>query len=406
MTPNRTTLLLSATLALTLTACSNDQADKKTAPPPVPVTTALATTQDVPVSLQVVGRAEAYESVALKSRVDGQVATVLFSEGQHVKQGDILLRLDQADFIARLHQAEAGVARDEALLAKARSDTARYVALKNRNFVSEEKVNDIRTSEASAAASLLADKAAVDLARAQLSYATIRAPFTGVVGARLVFPGSSVKTNDTTLAVVNRVRPLLITFSVPEKHLPRLRTAMGSKADATGKSGTGMKVGVSLPGDNTQRFEGEVRFLDNAVDIASGTIQMKAILPNDEEKLTPGQFLNVSLRLDTLTNAVTIPNQAVQQGAEGNFIFVVKDDSSVEMRKIETAASDAGVTAISKGLQAGEMVVTDGHLRLTPGAKIKTKEPATAPGTPQANGPAVAAPNAAPAATPAPSARN
>lgn len=369
-------LALVLTSALTLAACSDNQAEKKAAPPPVPVITTQATTRDVPVSLLVVGRAEAYESVALKSRVDGQIASVHFTEGQHVQQGAILLQLDPADFTARLRQAEANAARAEALLAKTRSDTARYVALKDRNFVSDEKVNDIRTNEAAAVANLRADKAAVDLVRAQLSYATIRAPFAGVVGARLVFPGSSVKTNDTTLAVVNRVRPLLITFSVPEKHLPRLRAAMSNSSKPENGAEKGMKVDVSLPGDKTQRFEGEVRFLDNAVDVASGTILMKAILPNEEEKLTPGQFLNVNLRLDTLSKAVVVPNEAVQQGAEGNFVFVVKDDSSVEVRKVEIAASDAGITAISKGLQAGETVVTDGQLRLTPGAKIKAKDAA------------------------------
>jgi multidrug efflux system membrane fusion protein len=190
--------------------------------------------------------------------------------------------------------------------------------------------------------------------------------------------------------VVNRIRPLLITFSVPEKHLPRLRLAMSASGKAEKGTETGMKVSVSLPGDKTQRFEGEVRFLDNTVDIASGTILMKAILPNEEEKLTPGQFLNVTLRLDTLTSVVTVPNEAIQQGAEGNFVFVVKEDSSVEIRKVETAASNAGITAISKGVQTGETVVTDGQLRLTPGAKTKTKDAAVA--TPTAPTPNASAP--------------
>jgi multidrug efflux system membrane fusion protein len=322
--------------------------------------------QDIPVTLQVVGRAEAYESVVLKSRVDGQVASVLFSEGQHVKQGDVLIRLDPTDFAARLQQAEATAARDEALIAKTRSDTVRYTALKDRNFVSEEKVNDIRTNEAAASANLRASKAAAELARLQLSYTAIRAPFSGVVGARLVFPGSAVKINETTLAVVNRVRPLLISFSVPERHLPRIRQAM--------KSGK-MKVDVSLPGDKLQHLEGEVHFLDNAVDPATGTILMKAVLPNEDEALTPGQFLDVTLLLDTLTKAVTVPNEAIQQGAEGNFIFVVKNDNTVEMRNVETSASNDGLTAIGKGLQAGETVVTDGQLRLAPGVRIKAKEP-------------------------------
>lgn len=373
--------------ALILAGCSDDNAKKKTEAPPVPVTTAKAVERDMPVTLQVVGRGEAYESVVLKARVDGQVAAVLFTEGQHVKQGDVLIRLDPTDFAARLQQAEATAARDEALIAKTRSDTARYTALRERNFVSEEKVNDIRTNEAAAGAILRASQAAVELARLQLSYATIRAPFTGVVGARLVFPGSSVKVNDTSLAVVNRVRPLLISFSVPEKYLPRLRTAMGSGAASSGSAKAGrMTVDVSLPGNSSQHDDGEVHFLDNAVDSATGTILLKAVLPNTEEKLTPGQFLNVTLLLDTLKNAVTVPNEAVQQGAEGNFIYVVKDDASVEMRTIEVAAADAGLTAISKGLKSGETVVTDGQLRLTPGVKIRARENGAAAKADNANG--------------------
>ncbi len=363
----------------TLTACS-EGAKKKAEPPPVPVVTAKSIEQDIPVTLQVVGRAESFESVALKSRVDGQVAAVLFTEGQHVKQGDVLIRLDPTDFAARLQQAQATAARDEALIAKTRSDTARYTALKDRNFVSEEKVNDVRTNEAAASANLRASKASAELARLQLTYATVRAPFDGVVGARLVFPGSSVKINETTLAVVNRVQPLLVTFSIPEKHLTRLREAMRSNTSKSGK----MRVDVSLPGDASQHFEGEVHFLDNAVDSATGTILMKAVLPNADEKLTPGQFLNVKLLLNTLSNAVSVPNEAIQQGAEGNFIFVVKDDNSVEVRKVETAASDGKLTAVSKGLQAGETVVTDGQLRLAPGVKIQTRNPAQTAATPPA----------------------
>jgi multidrug efflux system membrane fusion protein len=361
--PTRIALLLISVLALA--ACSEGNAKKKSDPLPVPVTTAKATERNIPVTLLVVGRAEAYESVVLKARVDGQVAAVLFTEGQHVRQGDVLIRLDPTDFSARLQQAEATAARDEALIAKSRADTARYSALKDRNFVSEEKVNDIRTNEAAATANLRSSKAAAEVLRLQLSYATIRAPITGVVGARLVFPGSAIKINDTTLAVVNRIRPLLVSLSIPEKHLPRLRSAM--------KSG-GMKVDISLPGESSQHIDGDVHFLDNAVDTTTGTILMKARVANDDEKLTPGQFLNVILLLDTLVNAVTVPNEAVQQGADGNFTYVVKDDSSVELRKIETAASAGGVTAIRTGLKAGETVVTDGQLRLAPGVKVKTKQ--------------------------------
>ena len=368
-------------IGLSLAGCLDEGTKKKTESPPVPVTADKAVARDIPVTLQVVGRAEAFESVAMKSRVDGQVAAVLFTEGQHVNQGDVLIRLDPTDFATRLQQAEATAARDEALIAKMRADTARYTALKERNFVSEEKVNDIRTNEAAAAANLRASKAAVEVARLQLSYATIRAPITGIVGSRLVFPGSAVKANDVTVAVVNRVRPLLVSFAVPEKHLPQLRAAR--------QAGT-LKVDVTQTGDTSQRFEGTVRFIDNAVDTSTGTILLKAELPNRDETLTPGQFLNVSLLLDTLRQAVTVPSRAVQQGADGNFLYAVKDDSSVEMRRVETLASEEDVTAVRGAIQIGETIVTDGHLRLTPGAKVRVKEVSSSSKAPVDNKPAQA----------------
>lgn len=368
-------------IGLSLAGCLDEGTKKKAEAPPVPVTADKAVARDIPVTLQVVGRAEAFESVAMKSRVDGQVAAVLFTEGQHVNQGDVLIRLAPTDFATRLQQAEATAARDEALIAKMRADTARYTALKERNFVSEEKVNDIRTNEAAAAANLRASKAAVEVARLQLSYATIRAPITGIVGSRLVFPGSAVKANDVTVAVVNRVRPLLVSFAVPEKHLPQLRAAR--------QAGT-LKVDVTQTGDASQHFEGTVRFIDNAVDTSTGTILLKAELPNRDETLTPGQFLNVSLLLDTLRQAVTVPSRAVQQGADGNFLYAVKDDSSVEMRRVETLASEEDVTAVRGAIQIGETIVTDGHLRLTPGAKVRVKEVSSSSKAPVDNKPAQA----------------
>ncbi|HZX30339.1 MAG TPA: efflux RND transporter periplasmic adaptor subunit [Rhodocyclaceae bacterium] len=349
---------------------------------PVPVTVAKATAGEVPVLLEVVGRAEAYESVSMKSRVDGQVESVAYTEGQQVKQGDVLLRLDPGDFNAKLLQAEANLAKDQAMLVKARADVERYVSLKSRGFVSDEKVNEVRTSEAAAAATVKADEAAVQLARLQLSYTTLRAPFSGVVGARLVFPGSSVKVNDTVLAVLNRVQPLYVTFSVPEKHLQKLRQAMGAGP---------MKVLVRLPGGRGEPMEGQARFLDNAVDAATGTIQMKALLDNKVEKLTPGQFLNVAMTLDKLDNAVLVPADAVQQGNDGNFLYAVKPDNTVELRKIDIQATYRGMAAIGKGVAAGDTVVTDGQLRLTPGATVKAKGPETAPEANKATQPKPAA---------------
>lgn len=343
-----------------------------TAAPAVPVVVAQAVGGKMPVVLGVVGRAEAYESVTLKSRLDGQVLSVAYVEGQHVNQGDVLVRLDPADYEARLAQAEANLAKDRALLAKAHADVERYVALKARGFVSDEKVNEVRTADAAAAATLKADQAAFELARLQLSYTTVKAPFAGVVGARLVFPGTAVKTNDTALAVVNRIRPLYVSFAVPEKHLPRLRAAM--------RSGP-LNVRVGLPGSKEAAFEGQARFIDNAVDPASGTIQMKAVLDNRDEKLTAGQFLTVSLDLETLDNAVLVPSETVQQGAEGNFAYVVKADDTVELRKVDVVASYQGRSAIGQGIAAGETVVTDGQLRLTPGTAVQRRTPEALPAT-------------------------
>lgn len=346
------------------------------APMPVPVTVAQAVAGELPVQLEVVGRAEAYESVVVKSRIDGQVVSVAYVEGQHVQRGDVLLQLDPSDFQAKLAQAEANLARSQAQHTKSRADIARYESLKARGFVSEEKLNEWRTAELAAAATVRADQAAVDLARLQLSYTTIRAPFAGVVGARLAFPGSAVKTNDTTLAVVNRIQPLYISFAVPEKHLPRLRQSL---------AGGPLTVRVALPGQKGESLEATAKFIDNAVDAATGTIQMKAVLPNAQEKLTPGQFLNVSLTLETLRNAVQVPAEAVQQGQEGNFLYVVKPDQTVALRKVAVLSSHRGQTALSGDLAAGETVVTDGQLRLSSGALVAVRpsgNPEAAPAAP------------------------
>lgn len=343
------------------------ETDKKAAraAPPVPVTVAQATTRDMPLLLEVVGRGEAFETVTLKSRIDGQVVAVPFREGQHVAAGDVLVKLDAADFSAKLRQSEAALARDQALLKKNLADVARYQSLRAQGFVSEEKVLEMRANADATLATVDADKAALDLARLQLSYTTLRAPFAGVVGAKLVFPGAAVKVNDTALAVVNRVRPLYVSFAAPERYLPRIRAAMSKGA---------VQASVTIPGEAGSAFAGVVRFIDNTVDPATGTIRMKAELDNAAEKLSPGQYLNISLVLDVLRNSVVVPKEAVQQGPNGSFVYVLKADAGTEVRKVELALTRADLAVISKGLSAGETVVTDGHLRLTPGSKVKVKE--------------------------------
>jgi multidrug efflux system membrane fusion protein len=334
---------------------------------PVPVKVAKVQVRDMPEWLDVVGRGMASESVTLKSRIDGQVAAVSFNEGQHVRKGDILLRLDPADLAAKLRQVEANLARSQAQMTKARADVGRYEALRQSGFVSEEKLSDLRASLQAAEAAVQADVAAADHARLQLSYTTLRAPIDGIVGSRLVFPGSSVKLNETALALINRIQPLHIAFAVPEKHLPRLRAAL-----AAGKFTAQIAIG------DTPVTEAAVNFIDNTVDVGTGTIQMKANTPNAKEQLAPGQFLNVRLTLGYWKNAAIVPAEAIQQGPQGVYVFVVKPDKGIEQRKVTLADSRDGTAIVTQGLNDGETVVTDGHLRLTLKSKVSIKEPGKA----------------------------
>lgn len=346
----------------------NEQpAAKKNGSAPVPVQVARAEVRDVAVVLELTGRVEAYESVDIRARVDGQVQTIEFSEGRHVRRGDVLVQLERSDFEARTRQAEAALARDQALLAKARTDLERTLSLKAKGFVADAGVDAARSTLAAAEASVAADQAALDLATLQLGYTTLRAPFDGRVGARLVFPGTSIKANDTVLALVNRVKPALVSFNVPEKYLPLIRSARG-KVDT---------ITISRPGVPATQA-GALSFIDNAVDTTTGTIQAKARLANDDEALVPGQFVTVAMTVQTLSNAVTVPLGAVQQGPAESYIYVVKDDQTVELRNITVAARQQGIAAIAHGLSAGEAVVIDGQLRLVPGARIRPADEAPA----------------------------
>lgn len=330
--------------------------------PTVPVVVATASVLDVSVHLDVTGRTEAFETVTLKSRVDGQVKAVTFADGQQVRQGDVLLQLDPADFQAKLGQAQANQAKSSAQWKKAQADLERYIALRAKGFVSEEKVNETRTAAATAEATANADAAAAELARLQLSYTNIKSPINGSVGAKLVFPGAAVRASDTALAVVNRIRPLHVAFSVPEKYLPALQAAL---RDSNKK----MLTAIAVPG-SSEVLEGQVRFIDNGVDAATGTIALKALVPNEREKLASGQFVTVSLVLERLKGAIVVPAEALQQNSEGSFVFVVKPDDTVEIRKVRVGNVQKAQAVIAEGLLAGDTVVIEGQLRLTGGARV------------------------------------
>lgn len=328
----------------------------------VPVKVAQAVTQDYPLTLVTVGRVQASESVTLRARVDGQVKQVLMKEGSHVRAGDVLLTLDDAEFKTRLTQTEAVLARDQAQLANARTELARNEALKEKNYVSDDMLRASRTNVASLEASVKGSKAAVENARLQLSYTVLRAPLEGRVGARLVFPGTAVKTNDTILAVINRVHPVQVAFAVPEKFLGSLQPL---------RSGKKMPVLLGSDSDSSLQVKGFADFIDNSVDTSSGTIQVKATFANTDDRLTPGAFMKVSLDLETLKDAVIIPTTALQQNGDDSSVYVVSPENKAEVRKIVVRESRSDIAAIASGLKPGDTVITDGILRLTPGASVK-----------------------------------
>lgn len=350
-----------AGLAYRFLPSGSDTATKKSGPQPVPVRLAPVALQDVALRIELTGRTEADATVTLKSRIDGQVLAVPFTEGQHVAAGEVLIRLDPADMQAKLAQAAANLARSHAQAVRAQADLERYTALRDKGFISAEKLNEIRTNTAAAASTEKADAATVEIARLQHSYTTLRAPFAGVVGARLVFPGATVKTNDTALAVINRLQPLKVAFAIPEKYLPQIRARLQDDKQP-------LQAVITRP--DGVATEARVGFLDNSVDAASGTILLKAVLPNADEALTPGQFVNVGLLLDTLRQVATVPAEAVQQGSAGSYVFLAQD-GKVALRQVRIATVQDGRAAIAEGITAGDTVVTEGHLRLTDGAQYR-----------------------------------
>lgn len=339
----------------------------------VPVMLAVVEAQDIPLRLKAVGRIEAYSTVTLRSRVDGQVLSVGYQAGQHVARGQVMATLDSRALQAQVAQAEAALARDVAQLDKARSDVERYAGLVARGFVSTAQLEAYRATAAQLQATVQAGQAALELARTQLSYATVRAPIDGVAGAVLTQPGNVVKANDTGLVVINQIQPIYATFNVPESQLLDVRASLDN--------GAAVPVTARAPGIGAAAVErrGELAFIDNAVDLATGTIQLKARFANKDEALTPGQFVEVSLMLRTLNDALTVPAEAVQTGQDGSFVYVARPDRTVEMRKVRTLSIGEPRLVVEQGLAAGERVVTDGQFRLVPGARYEARESRTDP---------------------------
>jgi membrane fusion protein, multidrug efflux system len=332
---------------------------------PLPVTVARAARQDVPVQLRLVGRSEAPATVALRSRMDGQILSVHFQPGATVRQGQAMFRLDQRLLEAQLAQAQASLARQVAELDLAKAERARQTELMRRGFVSRAQLDTLDAAVKTAEAMVNAERARVDVALTQLEHAVIAAPIDGVAGAILATPGNVVRANDTELVIINQVDPIQIGFSVPESQLHPIRQAA---------AGGPLRVDVHVPGERAvQPLVGELTFIDNQVDVTTGTIRLTALLPNADRQLTPGQFVEVSLQVGLLAGAVVVPAEALQVGPDGSYLWVVDGYGRADVRTVSTRDANRGVLAVLEGLAPGEVVVTDGHLRLVPGTPVEAR---------------------------------
>jgi len=423
MTPRRAAALALCVAVLALAACSRSDGDAKAKagprPPAVPVTAATVEARNVPVQIQGIGNVQASSTVSVYSLLSGQIFQVHFKEGQDVSAGTLLFTVDARPFEAALQQAqatmaqhqaaiaqaEANLARDQAQADNARVEEERYKKLVQGGLIAREQYDRLNTALKSALATVdaaramvanqkalvQADAAAVENAKVQLAYTAIRAPIEGRTGNLLIHQGNIVKANDigNPLVVINRVHPINVVFAVPERFLDQVKTARAK----------GPLTVEATPQGQSVRARGTLSFVNNTVDTTTGTIQLKATFENADNALWPGQFATVTLTVRTEPNALVVPSQAIQAGQQGQYVFVVKPDSTVESRPVVVAFASGPLTVVRQGVQAGERVVTDGQLRLVSGTRVDVKP--AGPASPTSPAPAPTSP--APATTsPAP----
>ncbi len=358
---NRIITFLSVSVILAgLSGCLKEQPKSQTRPA-VPVTVASVEQKNMPVKVTAIGSVEAYSTVSIKTQVTGLLTGVFFKQGDFVKQGQLLFTLDKRQIEADIKKAEGQLARDSASLANAKAQAARYEALYKQGIISKEQYDMQQTNADTFVAAVDADRAAVESSKVQLTYSSIYSPIDGRTGDLIVHQGNMVKANDSfPLVIINKVQPVYVTFSVPEKQLPDIK-----RYDAKGQ----LAVRVDIAGD-PQPAIGKLSFIDNEVDTATGTIKLKGEFVNADHRLWPGAFADVSLTLTNEPHAIVIPTAALQNGQQGQYVFVVKNDNSVELRNVSVDRANDKESVISSGLQPGETVVTDGQVRLTPGAKV------------------------------------
>jgi membrane fusion protein, multidrug efflux system len=331
----------------------------------VPVLAAKAEEKTVANALHAIGRVEAYSTVNVKSMVGGQITEVHFKQGDEVKQGDLLFTIDPRPYEAALLQAEATLKRDAALAVRADADEKRYAYLAKQGVGSRQQYDQAHADAAAADALVAADQAAVETAKLNLAYTSIRSPLDGRTGDLLVHAGNVIKANeDNPMVVINQVRPVYVDFSIPEQNLPDVREYVAERK---------LPVEAVIPGQQQHVERGELTFIDNTVDRTTGTINLKGTFTNQDAKLWPGEFVNTTLVLNELPNTIVVPSQAIQTGQDGSYVFVINSAMKAETRPVVIGQSIDGETVVERGLKAGEMVVTDGQLRLIPGATVAIK---------------------------------
>jgi multidrug efflux system membrane fusion protein len=357
-------ILLCSLVFSTCLSCTAKK-EKPKSKAPVPVKIAQALKKDVPVQVKAIGNIEAYSTVDIKSQVSGQIARIHFPEGGDVEKVALLVSIDPEPFQSTVNQLEANLAKDQALAKFAREQANRYEGLLKDGIVTRDQYDLLLSNTESLAAVVTADRSALKNAKIQLGYCSIRSPISGRTGTIALQSGNLVKANDLPIVTVNQITPIYVTFSLPEKRLAELKRGMAAGL---------MKIEAGIPGEQGSMETGTISFLDNTVNPATGTIKLKGVFNNKSRKLWPGQFTDVLITLSSRKDAVVVPTQAIQTSQQGEFVFVVKPDNSVEMRQITSAAVTGDETVVEKGLTAGETVVVDGQLRLTPGATVESKE--------------------------------
>ena len=367
---NSKQLLATATVLTAILAGCGSTKDNAKAPQvrdsAVPVTVASAVRKDVPVQVKAIGNVEPFSTVSVKSMVAGEITQVGFSEGQDVKKGSMLFVIDRRPYEAALAQAEGNLARDRANAANSKAQATRWEALFKEGVVSREQHDQVVTQAQAAQEVVAADEAAVQNAKVNLTYCTIKSPIDGRTGNLMVKLGNVVKANDVGLVTINEVAPIYVTFSVPQQFLPDIKRADRDR-----------KLAVAAKVQGEAETSGLLTFIDNSVDPQTGMIKLKGTFTNGDHRLWPGQFADVSLTLGIDRNAVLVPSAAVQTGQDGQFVFIIKDNKA-DMKKVKIGRIVGNETLIESGVDVGDQVVTDGQLRLTPGAKVAvTSAPAS-----------------------------